>query len=160
MQVGRDIRTVVRGDGYHYAAWQNAYVLTWTKPASKESLDAAVSGKRDVLARFPKGVAVINLVRPDVDVPSAEVREYAKAKQVEDSVGVLCHSTVIDGSGFWASGMRAILAGLYMVQREAFPRKVFSTSSEAIDWMAQTTRQDVEWVAGVSAAVEWLRRYA
>ncbi len=158
MPPGPGIRLIAKGAGYYFASWRQAYVLDWRGVPSFESLDAAVAGKPKVLADHPTGVVVLNILRADSELPSAATRKYAEKKQSEDLEGVLCHATVVDAEGFWAGGMRGILAGLYLVSRSPFPRKVFATVEEAAAWQATIARDYEGWARDLADAVARIRR--
>jgi hypothetical protein len=151
-----EIREIASGDGYYFAAWRQAYVLDWRSTVTFESLDAAVRGKRAVLADHPDGVIVFNLLRPS-ELPSSKVRAYAEKKQSEDVAGVLSHVTVIDAEGFWASAMRSTLAGLYLVGKSPFPRKVFGSVDDGATWARSFTREPIAWTRELVAAIRAIR---
>lgn len=152
-----DLRFIAKGVGYYFASWRQAYVLDWRGVPSFESLDAAVSGKASVLRDHPKGVVVLNILRADSQLPSASVRKYAEKKQSEDLEGVLCHATVVDAEGFWAGAMRGMLAGLYLVGRSPFPRKVFADVAEAAYWQSTIANEYEGWARDFIGAVERIR---
>ena len=150
-------RLIAKGEGYYFASWHQAYVLDWRSVPTFESLDAAVSGKAAVLSNHPAGVLVFNILRADAQLPSTAVRKYAEKKQSEDVVGVLCHATVVDAQGFWAGGMRSMIAGLYLVSRSPFPRKVFATVDEAARWQAPFAQAPAGFDEGLAEAVRGIR---
>lgn len=152
-----EVRVIAKGRGYLFASWRQAYVLDWRDTTTKESLDAAVLGKRSVYADNPAGIVVFNLLASESPLPSSEIREYAERKQSEDTEGVLCHATVVDGRGFWASTMRSMLAGLYLVSRSPFPRKVFSNVDEAAAWQSIMAKAGRAWAQGLGDAVRAIR---
>ena len=151
-----DIRFVAKGSGYYFASWRQVYVLDWRDGVTRESLDASVRGKAIVLRDYPKGVFVLNLMRT-VAMPSAEIRAYAEKKQSEDVAGVLGHVTVIDAHGFMASAMRSTIAGLYLVARSPFPRKVYATPDEAVKWIASVASEPAAWSEQLAVAIREIR---
>lgn len=144
---------LARGRDYRIALWRQAYVVDFRDTPTKEGLDSAVRCKREALAANPDGVVVLNLLLGDKPLPSAEVRDYAEQKQSEDLEGVLAHATVVTGEGFRAGALRSILAGLYLVSRSPFPRKVFSEIGAAAAWLGSIVRTERDWEAGLVAAV-------
>ncbi len=153
----REIRFIAKGAGYYFASWRQAYVLDWRAVPTLESLDAAVDGKAAVLANHPDGVVVFNILRADSELPSSAVRKHAEKKQLQDVVGVLCHATVVDAEGFWAAGTRSMIAGLYLVSRSPFPRKVFATVDEAAKWQATFAPGTPGFADGLFEAVRLIR---
>jgi hypothetical protein len=149
-----EVKVISRGKDYCFASWRQAYILEFRDTPSIEALDASVLGKREVYAANPQGVVVFNLVPGDRPLPSAEVREYAERKQGEDLAGVLAHATVVTGNGFRAGTFRSMLAGLYLVSRSSFPRKVFSNVDEAAAWQATILKTGRAWSTGLVEAVQ------
>lgn len=151
--LGDDIRVLARGQGWLFAAWNQAYILDWKAPISIENLDASVAGARTVLESFPE-LATINIIHKRMSLPPTDLREYAKKKMAESPTGVRCHATALTERGFWASAMRAAMTGIYMVERTDFPRKVFAEIVEAIDWSGEVLGRDQAWCRKTLAAAE------
>ena len=61
-------------------------------------------------------------------------------------------ATVLSAAGFQASAARAMLATIYLLVKVAYPRKVFSTVSDAESWL-MTQRDDG---GPIYAASRWL----
>lgn len=152
--LGEDIRVLARGEGWLFAAWNQAYILDWNTEISIENLDASVAGARTLLETFPEGLATINIIHRRMPLPPIELREYAKKKMAESPPGVRCHATALTERGLWASAMRAALAAMYMVERTKFPRKVFAEVFEAVEWSGEVLGRDREWCAKALVATE------
>lgn len=132
-----ELRRIASGVGYYFTTWRNAYILDFHDTPTVEGLDASVASKRIALRRNPDGVMVINLVDGEKPPPSGPIRRHAEAKSKEDPHGVLCHATIILGEGFKPATIRSMLAGMYLVTRAPYPRKVFAASAEAAAWAVQ-----------------------
>jgi hypothetical protein len=156
--VSPDINVIAQGKTFCFASWRQAYILDFRDTPSIEALDASVLGKRDVYAQNPGGIVVLNIVPGERPLPSGEVRDHAARKQGEDLDGVLAHATVVTGAGFRPGTLRSMLAGLYLVSRSPFPRKVFSTVDEAALWQATVTKSGRAWSSGLIEAVSAVQR--
>lgn len=148
-----EVKVISRGKDYCFASWRQVYILEFRDTVSIEALDASVLGKREVYAANPSGIVVFNLLPGDRPLPSSEVRDYAERKQGEDLAGVLAHATVVTGAGFRAGTVRSMLAGLFLVSRSPFPRKVFSNVEEAAAWEATVLKAGRTWSNGLVEAV-------
>lgn len=148
---------LARGDGYCVALWRNLYILDFPEVPTIEALDAAVAGRKVASRMVGRDLVVINVLSGGRLLPDAEVRDYAAKKQSEDVEGVIGHAVVVDGEGFWAGAIRGILAGLYLVSRSPFPRRVFSSNIEALEWHAELLKEDRAWVSGALAALSLVR---
>lgn len=129
-----ELRCIASGVGYYFTVWKNAYILDFSQTPTVESLDASIACKKVALRQNPAGVVVINLVDGENPPPSAAIRRYAQAKSEQDPEGVLCHATIIRGEGFKSATIRSMLAGIYLVTRAPYPRKVFATNEECATW--------------------------
>ncbi len=129
-----ELRCIASGVGYYFTTWKNAYILDFSKTPTVESLDASVACKKLALRKNPAGLVVINLIDGENPPPSGAIRKYAQSKSTEDPDGVLCHATIIRGEGFKSATIRSMLAGIYLVTRAPYPRKVFATNDECATW--------------------------
>ena len=50
-----------------------------------------------------------------------------------------CHATVILADGFTGSALRSVLTAIFAVSGVKYPKQVFATVEEAVDWVAQYT---------------------
>jgi hypothetical protein len=158
IMLGPDIRELSRGPGWLFASWQDAYILDWRAPISRENLDASSVCVEKVTSRFPAGIAIVNILHATMRMPPSDMREYAQKKLQDSSPLVRCHAAVLNEKGFWSGAMRAGLAGLYMVQKTPFPRKVFGENEEAVEWCREVLGHDAAWKQGVLTAIESVTR--
>ena len=152
-----ELPILAQGDGYTFALWRNLFLLDFRSTPLVEALEMSVKAKK--LARDQwraGGFAVLNFLAPG-PLPAAEVREVAAKVQHEDTADTLCHATVVEATGFSGSAFRSVLTGLNAFQRQSFPRKVFGSADEAIEWQAQTCKLDRDWLLGARRAVGQLR---
>jgi hypothetical protein len=152
------VRFIAKGKDFYFASWRQVYILDWRDAATREGLDASVLGKRTVLGDHPDGVYVYNILDGSKGLPDAEIRAYAERKQNEDPHGVLCHLTVVRGDGFRSSTLRSMLAGLYMVSRAKYPRKVMGTLEEGAGWMETLSKGGPPWTEQLVQALYHVRR--
>lgn len=152
------VRFIAKGKDFYFASWRQVYILDWRDAATREGLDASVLGKRTVLGDHPDGVYVYNILDGSKGLPDAEIRAYAERKQNADPHGVLCHLTVVRGDGFRSSTLRSMLAGLYMVSRAKYPRKVMGTLEEGAGWMETLSKGGPPWTEQLVQALYHVRR--
>jgi hypothetical protein len=151
--LGGELEIIARGADYLFVGWRDAYILDWRGTVSVESLDASVEGARTLLRSYRR-IATVNILHPPMQLPPAELRDYAKKKMMESPAGVACHATIIPEAGFWASAMRGALTGIYMLERTTFPRKVFGELRDAAIWCMGELQHGQDYVGGLVTACE------
>ena len=86
------------------------------------------------------------LLEPDVkDAADRLLREFAAQTRAS--------ATVLSAAGFQAAAARAMLATIYLLVRSTYPRKAFSTVSDAETWLME---QADEGGGSIYAAARWL----
>jgi len=81
-----------------------------------------------------------------------DARAAAREMNAELASHVRARATVIDGGGFQAAAVRALVTGIDLVSRRTTPSKVFAELSTAVEWcVAQRTPARAS--AGTPAAI-------
>jgi len=83
-------------------------------------------------AANPRGLGCIAIIPADAKTPSEEARTALAWHLTRVKLRCLCWC--VEGSGFQAGMVRAVLAGLCLVSRRGYPTKVVSELDLAIDW--------------------------
>ena len=148
-----ELRCLASGEGYHFTAWRNVFILDFYRTVTVEALDATTAAKRLALKANPEGLIVLNLVDGTQPIPSGPIRAYAEERSKKELDGVLCHATIVFGDGFRVATMRSVLSGIIVVQHSPFPRRVFSTVGEAAVWTSKFSGVSVGYVQGLVEAV-------
>ncbi|MGC4121807.1 MAG: hypothetical protein QM765_45965 [Myxococcales bacterium] len=73
---------------------------------------------------------------PPDDKTRAAISQSMKGKGRGDRVSALAY--VVIGSGFRAGAIRASLVTLNLLSQSAYPKKVFSKLSDAVEWISAT----------------------
>jgi hypothetical protein len=127
---------VVSSDACHCAAiWRGHLLVIWYGEVSAESASMIARRVIETARANPKRAAYIPILRDSVRLPSAAVRNIwiHLGRQLGDSLNSI--AVIIEGKGFIASGTRAIVTGLGLTARAAFPLHTFATIEEAANWV-------------------------
>ena len=151
--VRRDARCAV-------ATFENLLLLHFSESLRLADFQAFAVAHKKVLAKHPGGVGVIALVESTGLVPSAEVREAARRLTDETASDVLFHATVLFGEGFWASALRALVNGIFLLSRSRYPQSVFSSMEDAVHWSALRWPAPHGWPAHIIEVVGRFREEA
>jgi hypothetical protein len=153
-------RVIHDDEGLQIAVWSRVFINRWRTVATLERL--VVHGEHQralVKATADRRIAVLTVLEDESGaMPSGPARKEAEAvaKSVRDAVAV--QAQVVEGGGFVAASIRALLTGITLAIRAPYPNKVFKTLDEALPWFEeQLLRAGYEQdAAGVAAAVRAL----
>lgn len=86
-------------------------------------------------------VSVLSLSNPNAQPPSREARR-ALADLSRDTEGSIARIAIVrDGTGFVASTVASITAGIHMLAGATAPHRSFSDMAQAIRWATQPLRE-------------------
>ena len=126
---------------FRYSAWSNITVGVWADQATFEAAQRVIRVSKWMAERFPEGHSNVVFVLDGAPAPTAEANQVF-AKVYDDKFSDLaCMGIIIEGTGFWASGMRSLITS----QRLHTPGKVRVRVSESVDGL-------LEWLVPEHAA--------
>lgn len=150
-------QVIYEDDGLQIATWSRVFINRWRTVASQERLAILGQHQRALVdATDDRRIAVIVTLEDKTGLmPNAAARKEAElvAKSVRDAV--IVQAQIVEGEGFVAASMRALLTGVMLAIRAPYPNKVFKTVEDALPWVeGQLRRAGYEQdAAGVTAAV-------
>lgn len=128
---------VVSDEQHCRGLFPNLVVAYW----HKRTLPSAVSGLGDLVRRgkqrFPQGVALVQVVSVDAEMPNSDVRAQLADLLREGGGKVVGSSVVVPGVGFKVATARGFVTGLALLVRPPFPHVVHSTIGESALWLSQ-----------------------
>jgi hypothetical protein len=112
-------------------------VTVWGSQITIVQIEKSLELQRHLHGKHPRGQINLSLI-PQVGggVPKLGVRERERVAEVmrECAPYTLAAANIIEGTGFWMSTARAILAALNL--RNPFPTKTFDSVEPAVSWLA------------------------
>lgn len=151
------LRVVFEDEGLQIATWSRVFINRWRTVATLERL--LILGEHQhalIKATGDHRIAVLTALEDKSGLmPNGPARKEAEAIARSTRDAVLLQAQVIEGDGFVAASIRALLTGVMLAIRAPFPNKVFKTVEEALPWVEEHLRKggypgDAE---GVAAAV-------
>jgi hypothetical protein len=95
--------------------WRNVFVNVWRY----ETHGAAVVNLRPVIERLkaahPAGIAVLTVLEPSAEMPTAEARKELPKLYKDVAKGIACSALVFEGEGFRAAAIRALTTTFNML---------------------------------------------
>ena len=93
---------------YHYSAWQNINVGVWVGQATLEATKGLIDVGMEMRRRYPAGHSSIVFILDKLPAPTPEARELF-SQFFRNGSSLMCNAIVLEGEGFWASGLRAMI---------------------------------------------------
>lgn len=112
---------------------------------------------RAVQAQYPNGFGVLIVIPPDAVPPSDEVRSTINHTLVEVEQSIRCVCWLIEGAGFQAAMVRAVLTGMRFLTRAAYTRHVSVDLQHALTWMLSQLAAGPQRMTDVPVAAEFVR---
>ena len=121
----------------------------------REKLIAALAPYVDVENEQELAQVLTVLEDKSGTMPSGPARKEAEAVAKSVREAVIVQAQVVEGDGFVAASIRALISGISLAIRAPYPNKVFKTVDEALPWVEQQLVKAgyPEDAAGVAAAV-------
>ncbi len=130
---------VLRNLGSSGAVYYGDVAGTWTMILHRPPQQADMLAARPTLARmaraYPAGFPTLTWVLPSAGFSlDAASREAASQVTAEYAKSILSRATLIEGTGFQAAAVRAIVTGIDFVSRTTSPGKVFADLESSLAW--------------------------
>jgi len=121
--------------GFWVGSWRNVAIQLWGGETTVARLDKCGDCHRRVLRRYPNKLVTFAVIMPSVP-PMLGEAERKRIRQLSDEQRhqTIAAVQVVEGTGFWASAVRAVLTGLSMFS--VTKNKVFDAVPEAAFWLA------------------------
>lgn len=78
-------------------------------------------------------------------MPTPQARTELANFLADSGMNIHYSALVYEGSGFRAAAVRSVVTGLSMIASQAFPHKVFASTSEGAAWMASQCGSGIGW---------------
>lgn len=111
----------------------------WFGPVHMPDAEATLRGHNQALGEGPGKVSVLVMVDGIPGMPDQRVRAALARLADQTSQEVACHATVIRADGFTGSALRSVLTAIFALSGVKYPKQVFATVEDAVDWVAEYT---------------------
>ena len=135
---------------YCYCAFKNLTLAVWVGQATGASVRALGEVSREMVRRHPEGHSSVVFILDKIAAPEPEAREVLD-KVFHSRNDLSCVSVVIEGSGFWASGMRSMMGNAHRAAAGVTSTMLRLNTSidEVVEWLPpeHARRTGVELIA-------------
>lgn len=132
---GAGYQLLERTAGVVYAACGNVWTMTVFAEPKLADMKAARPALSAMAQRCPRGFPTLTWILPEAGFRmDNDARDAAGEITRSFESSILAQATLIEGSGFQAAAVRAIVGGLDHMSRSRCKKKVFSDLAEAVAW--------------------------
>jgi hypothetical protein len=135
--------TLGQAAGVLYGAAGGIFVMIMVAKPTVADMRLARPALTAMSKRAPQGFPTLTWVTLSAGMSmEADARKVAADVTTEFAKHILAEATIIEGSGFQAATVRAIVAGLDAMARSPAPKKTFSAAGPAVDWCVSKRPRD------------------
>jgi hypothetical protein len=131
-----DIRIDASSPNVVFALWDRVGLSVWKGPTTVQLLRRGEQFMEQHLGRRGEPLLLFTVIEDKAPLPSLEAR-VELAAYLKRCNGKLERSVLVfEGEGFRAASVRAVVAGVSLFSRPAYPHRVFGNVSEAARFLA------------------------
>lgn len=151
--VGRIVRLVTVDTEHGLGTLRNVSIVVWGGETRPEYVHEWHRTLVDLSATKPGGLGVLAVVEERARMPSSEFRRAMIALQGDHATGVKAWSMALEGTGFRATAIRALVASTALILQRALVQGVSPSVEAAADWLAERLPPDEGSTAGAAEIV-------
>ena len=154
--------TLQRSDTVRYGICGGIWIMTLFAKPTAADMNLARAALKSTLVRHPDGFPTLTWILPEAGFSmDADARQAAATVTREFNASILAMATLIEGEGFQAATVRAIIAGLDLMARASAPKKTFADLRAAVVWsvsLRPRRDRDAGEVDGIVESLAAMRR--
>jgi hypothetical protein len=121
---------------FHYNAWKNVSIGVWVGQATLKAVESIFPFGKNMMALYPDGHSSVVFILDKLPAPAPDARELLE--QLFSSRSALaCAAVILEGSGFWASGLRSMIANTHRVATGRVKLRVGTSIDEVLEWFPE-----------------------
>jgi hypothetical protein len=126
-----------RGSTTLYGICGGIWVMTLHAKPSAADMYLARPSLKTMHQRHPDGFPTLTWVLPEAGFSmESDARRAAAEVTKEFNAAIVAMATLIEGEGFQAAAVRAIISGMDLMARASAPKKVFAGLAPSVEWCA------------------------
>lgn len=120
---------------FRFALWQNITITIWTAQATMDAGQRILQVARGLARSFPQGRSQIMIIAAGAPAPDADTSALLSVIYDPDKSGIRCIAAVLEGAGFWASGIRSRMTSMRIAAGNKMVMRTFDTLEEVVSWL-------------------------
>jgi hypothetical protein len=130
----------IEPDRFRYSIWRNVSIGVWAGQANLDAATRVVKLGQHMRQQHPYGHSSVVFVLPGAPAPTADAQaEFARLLDPRNDLS--CTAIVVEGEGFWASGIRSAITRMRIAEPGSTVKlRVHETIDEALEWLPAAHR--------------------
>jgi hypothetical protein len=124
----------------HFSLYQNIAIGVWVAQANTAAVEAALGVAKQMAARFPGRHSSVAFLLDGLPGPLPEAMPLL-AKLFAKRSDLACTAMILEGSGFWASGLRSMVNNARREGGSEAPLKIGTSIDQVVDWLSAQNEQ-------------------
>jgi len=129
----RPIELVTQPGVCAYDGWMNVSIGVWVGQATLPAVRRVLRMSSEQAQRYPQGRSSVIFVLDQLQAPTPEAQEELKKFYGTD--GFAGFAIVVEGTGFWASGIRSMANNAQRTASSGVVQRVSTTIDEVVSWL-------------------------
>jgi hypothetical protein len=136
----------------HFSVYRNVAIGVWVAQANREAAEAALRVAKIMAERFSGRHSSAAFLVDGIPGPMPEAMP-ALTQLWSKRADLACTAMIIEGAGFWGSGLRSMVNNIRREGGGEVPIKIGSTIGQVVDWLSERNERQTG-VAIVPAELE------
>jgi hypothetical protein len=122
---------------FRFSVWRNVSITIWTDQATMEAGHRILKLSRRLSQELPEGRSQVMIVTAGAPAPDNDTTELLKEIYDPKLSGIVCIAAVLEGEGFWASGIRSKMTNMRIAAGNAMAIRTNDSVEEVATWLPQ-----------------------
>ena len=133
-----DSLTVMRGvpGRCHFNAYKNVSIAVWVGQGNLDAIQLAAEVGREMAARHPRGHSSVHFILDGLPGPTPDAQPLFN-KAVGARTDLACLAVILEGSGFWASGLRSLINNTHREENGASALRIATAIEPLMGWFSE-----------------------
>jgi hypothetical protein len=126
---------------FRFSRWRNISITVWSAQATLAAAERVLRLSRQLNLDFPEGRSQVMIVYSRTPAPEGAASELLTEIYDPRLSRIVCIAAVLEGSGFWASGIRSRMTSMRMAVGGAQTMRAHETIEEVVSWLPGEHKQ-------------------
>lgn len=131
---------VVERGRCHFSVYRNITISVWVGQANVAAAQAALRAGKEMARRHPQGHSAACFVLDGLSGPTPDAQPLI-AKVLGQRADLKCAAIILEGSGFWASGLRSMINNTHREANGSAGLKIATTLAEVVGWLSENHQE-------------------
>jgi len=122
----------------HFAisAYRNISIAVWVGQATRLAVEGLLEAQKKLVALHPNGHSAVSFILDGLPAPEPEAQALI-SRVFEARSQISCLAIILEGSGFWASGLRSMLNNYHRQAGGPAALKVATSLDSVVTWFSE-----------------------